>query len=104
MGDITERRGLPGGPRRRRLTGLLWPRRVEYDAYRVDLEELNLGPRDALTLPRLERAQKDFQSQRERYQRARDDLSVKVRLLQENKVRGRGLSLFRAKKRCFNVV
>ncbi|KAM8898235.1 arfaptin-1-like isoform 1-T2 [Spinachia spinachia] len=61
--------------------------RVEYDAYRVDLEELNLGPRDALTLPRLERAQKDFQSQRERYQRVRDDLSVKVRLLQENKVK-----------------
>lgn len=61
--------------------------RIEYDAYRVDLEELNLGPRDAVTLPKLEQAQKDFQSQRERYQRIRDDLSVKVKLLEENKVK-----------------
>ncbi|XP_034713214.1 arfaptin-1-like, partial [Etheostoma cragini] len=61
--------------------------RMEYDAYRVDLEELNLGPRDAVTLPKLELAQKDFQSQRERYQRVRDGLAVKVKLLQENKVK-----------------
>lgn len=61
--------------------------RIEYDAYRVDLEELNLGPRDAVTLPKLELAQKDFQNQRERYERIRDALSVKVKLLQENKVK-----------------
>lgn len=61
--------------------------RIEYDAYRVDLEELNLGPRDATTLPKLERAQKEFQGQRERYEKIRDTLSVKVKLLQENKVR-----------------
>ncbi|KAM7376948.1 hypothetical protein PAMA_013636 [Pampus argenteus] len=61
--------------------------RIEYDAYRVDLEELNLGPRDAVTLPKLEQAQKDFQSQRERYQRIKDDLSVKLKLLEENKVK-----------------
>lgn len=61
--------------------------RIEYDAYRVDLEELNLGPRDATTLPKLERAQKEFQGQRERYEKIRDALSVKVKLLQENKVR-----------------
>lgn len=61
--------------------------RIEYDAYRVDLEELNLKPRDATNLPKLERAQKDFQSQRERYQNIRDDLSVKLKLLDENKVK-----------------
>ncbi|XP_029310482.1 arfaptin-1-like [Cottoperca gobio] len=61
--------------------------RIQYDAYRVDLEELNLGPRDDITLPKLELAQKDFQSQRERYQKIRDDLSVKVKLLEENKVK-----------------
>ena len=64
--------------------------RIEYDAYRVDLEELNLGPRDATTLPKLEEAQKDFQGQRERFQKVRDDLSVKVKLLEENRVRGKG--------------
>uniref|UniRef100_A0A3P8T6H5 AH domain-containing protein n=1 Tax=Amphiprion percula TaxID=161767 RepID=A0A3P8T6H5_AMPPE len=61
--------------------------RIEYDAFRVDLEELNLGPRNTGTLPKLEQAQKNFQSQRERYQKVRDDLSVKVKLLEENKVK-----------------
>lgn len=61
--------------------------RVEYDAYRVDLEELNLKPRDANMLPKLEQAQKEFQNQRERYQKIRQDLSVKVKLLEQNKVR-----------------
>jgi len=61
---------------------------VEYDAYRVDLEELNLGPRTPGSLPRLERAQRAFQSQRDQYHRTRDDLWVKVKLLEENRVRG----------------
>lgn len=61
--------------------------RVEYDAYRVDLEELNLGPRDASSLPKLEQAQRDFQQQRQRYQKVRDDLTVKLKLLEENKVK-----------------
>lgn len=61
--------------------------RIEYDAYRVDLEELNLGPRDTVTVPKLEEAQKSFQIQRERYQKSRDDLSVKLKLLEENKVK-----------------
>lgn len=63
------------------------PCRIQYDAYRVDLEELNLGPRDPTTLPKLEQAQRDFQVQRERYQKIRDDLTVKLKLLEENKVR-----------------
>ncbi|XP_018537441.1 arfaptin-1 [Lates calcarifer] len=61
--------------------------RIEYDAYRVELEELNLGPRDTVTMPKLEQAQKAFQIQREKYQKIRDDLSVKVKLLEENKVK-----------------
>uniref|UniRef100_A0A3Q4G849 Arfaptin-1-like n=1 Tax=Neolamprologus brichardi TaxID=32507 RepID=A0A3Q4G849_NEOBR len=58
-----------------------------YDAFRVDLEELNMGPRDAVTVPKLEQAQKDFQTQREKYEKIRDDLSVKVKLLEGNKVK-----------------
>lgn len=61
--------------------------RIEYDAYRVDLEELNLGPRDATTVPKLECAQREFQAQRERYEKMRDALSVKLKLLEENKVK-----------------
>ncbi|XP_062301271.1 arfaptin-1-like [Scomber scombrus] len=61
--------------------------RIEYDAYRVDLEELNLKPRDATTFPKLEQAQVEFQGQKEKYQKVRDDLSVKLKLLEENKVK-----------------
>uniref|UniRef100_A0AAZ3NN53 AH domain-containing protein n=1 Tax=Oncorhynchus tshawytscha TaxID=74940 RepID=A0AAZ3NN53_ONCTS len=61
--------------------------RIEYDAYRCDLEDLNLGPRDTATLPKLEQAQRTFQNQREKYEKSRNDLSVKLKLLEENKVK-----------------
>lgn len=50
-----------------------------------------MGPRDAVTVPKLEQAQKDFQTQREKYEKIRDDLSVKVKLLEGNKVTSIGL-------------
>ena len=61
--------------------------RVEYDAYRCDLEELNLGPGDATSRTKLEQAERNVQSQRMRYLKSRDGLSTKLRLLEENKVR-----------------
>ncbi|XP_061686412.1 arfaptin-1 isoform X2 [Syngnathoides biaculeatus] len=61
--------------------------RVEYDAYRTDLEELNLGPRDANTLPKIEQSQQLFQTYREKYERMRNDVSVKLKFLEENKVK-----------------
>lgn len=60
--------------------------RVEYDAYRTDLEELNLGPRDGNTLPKIEVSQQQFQLHREKYERMRNDVSVKLKFLEENKV------------------
>ncbi|KAM9314448.1 arfaptin-1 isoform 2-T2 [Pholidichthys leucotaenia] len=61
--------------------------RVEYDAYRTDLEELNLGPRDANTMPKIEQSQQQFQIHREKYERMRNDVSVKLKFLEENKVK-----------------
>ncbi|XP_051753740.1 arfaptin-1 isoform X2 [Ctenopharyngodon idella] len=61
--------------------------RVEYDAYRTDLEELNLGPRDANTLPKIELSQQQFQIHREKYEKMRNDVSVKLKFLEENKVK-----------------
>lgn len=60
--------------------------RVEYDAYRTDLEELNLGPRDASTTPKMEQSQQQFQLHRDKYERMRKDVSVKLKFLEENKV------------------
>ncbi|XP_066515884.1 arfaptin-1 isoform X3 [Hoplias malabaricus] len=61
--------------------------RIEYDAYRTDLEELNLGPRDATTLPKIEQSQIQFQIHREKYEKMRNDVSVKLKFLEENKVK-----------------
>lgn len=61
--------------------------RIEYDAYRTDLEELNLGPRDANTLPKIELSQQQFQIHREKYEKMRNDVSVKLNFLEENKVK-----------------
>ncbi|XP_070683841.1 arfaptin-1 isoform X2 [Pempheris klunzingeri] len=61
--------------------------RVEYDAYRTDLEELNLGPRDSTTMPKIELSQQQFQVHREKYERMRNDVSIKLKFLEENKVK-----------------
>nr|XP_055061343.1 arfaptin-1 isoform X2 [Misgurnus anguillicaudatus] len=61
--------------------------RIEYDAYRTDLEELNMGPRDANTLPKIELSQQQFQIHREKYEKMRTDVSVKLKFLEENKVK-----------------
>ncbi|XP_034522376.1 arfaptin-2 isoform X3 [Ailuropoda melanoleuca] len=61
--------------------------RLEYDAYRTDLEELSLGPRDAGTRGRLESAQATFQAHRDKYEKLRGDVAIKLKFLEENKWR-----------------
>ncbi|KAM4808309.1 arfaptin-1 isoform 2-T2 [Rhinophrynus dorsalis] len=61
--------------------------RVEYDAYRTDLEELNMGPRDATTMPKIEQSQQLFQMHKEKYDKMRSDVSIKLKFLEENKVK-----------------
>ncbi|XP_013855378.1 arfaptin-1 [Austrofundulus limnaeus] len=61
--------------------------RIEYDAYRTDLEELNLGPRDENTTPKIQQSQQQFQVHREKFERMRNDVSVKMKFLEENKVK-----------------
>lgn len=76
--------------------------RVEYDAYRTDLEELSLTPRDASTTPKMELSQQQFQVHREKYERMRSDVSVKLKFLEENKVsRKRILVVGLVKSSCF---
>lgn len=69
-------------------------RRLEYDAYRTDLEELSMGPRDASTLCRLDAAQSQFQSHKDKYEKLRADVAIKLKFLEENKV-GRAVGLGR---------
>ncbi|GAA6102720.1 arfaptin-2b isoform X1 [Tachysurus ichikawai] len=61
--------------------------RLEFDAYRADLEELNLGPRDAVTMARIDAAQQQYQIHKDKYERLRSDVSIKLKFLEENKVK-----------------
>uniref|UniRef100_A0A8C2K1V2 ADP-ribosylation factor interacting protein 2b n=1 Tax=Cyprinus carpio TaxID=7962 RepID=A0A8C2K1V2_CYPCA len=61
--------------------------RLEFDAYRADLEELNMGPRDAVTMARIEAAQQQYQIHKDKYERLRSDVSIKLKFLEENKVK-----------------
>lgn len=64
----------------------LFVHRLEFDAYRSDLEELSLGPRDAAAMVRIEMAQHDYQVHRDKYERLRSDVTIKLKFLEENKV------------------
>ncbi|XP_075892916.1 arfaptin-2-like isoform X1 [Nelusetta ayraudi] len=61
--------------------------RLEFDAYRSDLEELSLGPRDAAAMVRIEMSQHDYQVHRDKYERLRSDVTIKLKFLEENKVK-----------------
>nr|XP_061801416.1 arfaptin-2-like isoform X2 [Nerophis lumbriciformis] len=61
--------------------------RLEFDAYRSDLEELSLGPRDAAAVARIDAAQQLYRVQKDKYERLRSDVVVKLKFLEENKVK-----------------
>lgn len=64
----------------------VFARRLEFDAYRSDLEELSLGPRDAAAIARIDTAQQQYQAQKDKYERLRSDVIIKLKFLEENKV------------------
>ncbi|XP_076833116.1 arfaptin-2a isoform X2 [Brachyhypopomus gauderio] len=61
--------------------------RLEYDAYRTDLEELSTGPRDAAALARIDTAQQEYHVHKDKYERLRSDVTIKLKFLEENKVK-----------------
>lgn len=77
--------------------------RLEYDAYRSDLEELSMGPRDAVAMARIEAAQQQYQVQKDKYERLRSDVAIKLKFLEENKVRSIIRSLWMKKNTFIQV-
>ncbi|XP_067348845.1 arfaptin-2b isoform X4 [Channa argus] len=61
--------------------------RLEFDAYRSDLEELSLGPRDAVAMARIDAAQQQYHVHKDKYERLRSDATIKLKFLEENKVK-----------------
>ena len=69
------------------MVAIFSPYRIEYDAYRADMESLQLGPKDASTQAKLHEARVKYEKQKERFDKLRQDVAVKLKFLEENKVR-----------------
>ncbi|KAK3861496.1 hypothetical protein Pcinc_022134 [Petrolisthes cinctipes] len=61
--------------------------RIEYDAYRSDLELLSQQPRSEISSIKLEEAQRNFSGHKAHYDRLRADVAIKLKFLEENKVK-----------------
>lgn len=61
--------------------------RVEYDAYRTELESLKLSPRTAAVISKQGAAEVNFTKQKAIYDKLRDDVGVKIQFLDENRVK-----------------
>ena len=61
--------------------------RIEYDAYRTDLESTQAGQRTAASAVKAEDVKQQYDIQKEKFDRLRGDLAIKLRFLEENKVR-----------------
>lgn len=60
--------------------------RIEYDAYRMDLEILAQTPRcDANTI-KIDEAQLNYQKYKEEFEKLRNDVEVKLKFLEDNRV------------------
>uniref|UniRef100_A0A8C1I1I5 AH domain-containing protein n=1 Tax=Cyprinus carpio carpio TaxID=630221 RepID=A0A8C1I1I5_CYPCA len=61
--------------------------RLEFAAYITDLEDLSVGLRGAEALVRIEIAQQQYQIHEDKYERLHSDVSIKLKFLEENKVK-----------------
>lgn len=59
--------------------------RIEYDAYRSDLEALSTTPRSQVSSIKLDEAQRNFTAQKNTYDQLRADVAIKLKFLNENK-------------------
>lgn len=60
--------------------------RIEYDAYRSDLESIQGVQHTPATAGRVEETKHQFETQKSKFDRLRGDLAIKLRFLEENKV------------------
>ncbi|PNF34781.1 Arfaptin-2 [Cryptotermes secundus] len=61
--------------------------RIEYDAYRTDLELLAQAPRTDVNTARLEEAQQSYELHKVNFEKLRSDVSIKLKFLDENRIK-----------------
>lgn len=82
-----------------RLFYLFHTCRIEYDAYRMDLENTKPEP----TSPATEDAQKNFVKHKDNYENLRADVIVKMQFLDENRVSHYFYTLIKIKYMYFSI-
>lgn len=61
--------------------------RLEYDAYRNEMEALQLGPRETTSGAKLEISKRKFDEHKVKFEKLRGDVSIKLKFLDENRVK-----------------
>ncbi|XP_045204085.2 arfaptin-2-like isoform X1 [Mercenaria mercenaria] len=61
--------------------------RLEFDAYRADMEHQNLAPRDSANIAKSEELKRKFEGQKEKYDKLRADVAIKLKFLDENRIK-----------------
>lgn len=61
--------------------------RIEFDAYRMDLEALAATPRCESNTARIDEAQLNYEKHKEEFEKLRNDVEVKLKFLEENRVK-----------------
>ncbi|XP_018376741.1 PREDICTED: arfaptin-2 isoform X4 [Trachymyrmex cornetzi] len=62
--------------------------RIEYDAYRTDLEALVQATKsDSNNVARLEEAQTNYEGHKQNFEKLRSDVSIKLKFLDENRIK-----------------
>ena len=60
--------------------------RLEFDAYKADFEAVKAAPQDNTSAAKLYDAQKKFEAHKTKFEKLREDVGVKLKFLDENKV------------------
>ena len=67
---------------------LLFIARLEFDAYRADVEQYNIvPPKDAASRAKADDTKRKFEDHKVKFDRLRGDVAIKLKFLDENRVR-----------------
>lgn len=62
--------------------------RLEFDAYRADVEQYNIvPPRDSATIAKAEETKRKFEDHKVKFDRLRGDVAIKLKFLDENRIK-----------------
>lgn len=68
------------------LSFVLFYFRLEYDAYRNEMEALQLAPRESTSATKVDGSKRKFDEHKVKFEKLRADVSIKLKFLDENRV------------------